>query len=150
MVKLMNNIPEESSVCGYEEWLKFRQNKYNEYLDDKWNAVLQSTNNTKAMLIQPQEGKHTPFNLTEFIESIKNNFIGFCLTPVFMYKSNVYNVKTVKTSKTPIEDAKKEIIDFLKGKNNLILYYVDFCSVVCSLAGQLEYSIILCYGEVEL
>jgi hypothetical protein len=138
---------EENTICSYEEWLEFRQN---EYLDDKWNAVLQSTNNTNAMLIQPQEGKHTPFILTEFTEFIKNNFIGFCLTPMFIYKSNVYTVKTVRSSKTPVEDAKKEIIDFLKGKNNLILYYVDFCSVVCSLAGQLEYSIILRYGEVEI
>jgi hypothetical protein len=148
----MTNTPsfEIGTVCSYEQWLEFRQNRYTESLYDKWKAVLESTNSENAMIIQSQERNHTPINLTEFIETIKNNFIGFCLTPVFIYESNVYSAKSAKTTKTSAEDAKMEVIDFLESKKNLILYDVDFCASVDALTDTLIYSIIIRYGEVDL
>ena len=115
---------EENTICNYEQWLKFRKNR-----DD---FVLNKD------------------NLVEFIETIKDHFIGFCLTPVFLYKSKTYTVKSRAAVFPSTEESKRQVIEFLNGNKNLVLYDIGFCTYIEANSNNYLSRIILRIGEVEL
>jgi hypothetical protein len=118
------NVMEENTICNYEQWLKFRKNR-----DD---FVLNKD------------------NLVEFIETIKDHFIGFCLTPVFLYNSKTYTVKSRGTHFPSIEESKRQVIEFLNDNKNLVLYDIDFSTFTEVNTNNPIFRIMLRIGWVEV
>jgi hypothetical protein len=119
-----SNIIEENTICNYEQWLKFRKNRDDFALNKD--------------------------NIVEFIETIKEHFIGFSLTPVFLYNSKTYTVKSRKTRFPSIEESKRQVVEFLNDNKNLVLYDIEFSTSTEVNTNNPIFSIMLRTGEVEV
>jgi hypothetical protein len=118
------NVMEENTICSYEQWLKFRKNRDDFDLNKD--------------------------NIVEFIETVKDYFIGFCLTPVFLYNSKTYTVKSRGTQFPSIEESKRQVIEFLNDNKNLVLYDIEFYTSTEVNTNNPTSSIMLRIGEVEV